>query len=112
MVENGGLLDEIVFIVKTDVKEDLAYLDDILASNDKYSARYQEQGGFDYSQMWNVCEKGNVYVKIDDDVVSTAGACTRSTYFNYSYIALHRGLYHSIHCETQSRAPGVHHRLC
>ena len=79
MAENGGLLDEIIFIVKTNVQEDLAYLDKILASNEKYSARYQEQGGFDYSQMWNVCEKGNVYVKIDDDVVSAAATYTRAT---------------------------------
>ena len=70
MVDNGGLLDEIVFIAKTSDKDDLAYLEELLASNPKYSAQYHNRDGFDYSQMWGVCEKGNVYVKIDDDVVS------------------------------------------
>lgn len=73
LVENGGILDEIVFLAKTDDKDDLAYLDQLLVSNPKYSAEYHNQGGFDYSQMWGVCKKGNMYVKIDDDVVRIPG---------------------------------------
>ena len=69
-MENGGVLDGIIFVVKTEVPEDLAYLEELLASNPSYTAQYQHQGGFDYSQMWNSCEKGVMYVKIDDDVVS------------------------------------------
>ena len=70
MVENGGLLEQIIFIAKTSDHEDLAYLDELLASNDKWTAVYHNAEGFDYSKMWDVAEKGNVYVKIDDDVVS------------------------------------------
>ena len=70
MVDNGGIIEEYLFLVKTQDKEDLAYLDELLATNPKYSARYTgDEVNFDYSHMWSNVEKGNVYVKIDDDVV-------------------------------------------
>ena len=78
LVENGGILDEIVFLAKTDDKDDLAYLEKLLASNPNYSAEYHNQQGFDYSQMWSVCKKGNIYVKIDDDVVRVSGLHLRT----------------------------------
>ncbi|MCJ1309322.1 hypothetical protein MMC25_002981 [Agyrium rufum] len=78
MVENGGVIDEIVFMVKTEVEEDLAYLPELLASNPKYRALYQHQTGSDYSQMWNMCEKGIMYVKIDDDVLFIEDSTIRS----------------------------------
>ncbi|KAL9115599.1 MAG: hypothetical protein Q9187_007248 [Circinaria calcarea] len=78
LVENGGILDEIVFLAKTDDKDDLAYLEELLASNPNYSAEYHNQQGFDYSQMWSVCKKGNIYVKIDDDVVRVPGLQLRT----------------------------------
>ena len=71
-------MDGIIFVVKTEVPEDLAYLEELLASNEAYSAQYQHQGGFDYSQMWNTCEKGVMYVKIDDDVVGLIRLCTQT----------------------------------
>lgn len=55
--------------MKTEDKDDLAYLEQLLAANPKYKAQYTPPGGFDYSHMWSAVEKGNVYVKIDDDVV-------------------------------------------
>ena len=72
MVENGGILEEYLFIVKTDNKEDLKYLEDLLALEPKYKAQYSPTEGFDghdYSHMWESVKKGNIYVKIDDDVV-------------------------------------------
>lgn len=55
--------------MKTDVKEDLDYLEKLLEANPQYKAQHTPPGGFDYSHMWSAVEKGNVYVKIDDDVV-------------------------------------------
>lgn len=70
LVENGGVIDEYVFIVKTEDKADLAYLEKLLLRNPgRYSKRVTDNAGFDYSQMWSVVEAGNIYVKIDDDVV-------------------------------------------
>jgi len=55
--------------VKTEDKEDLAYLEELIAANPKYTAQHTPPGGFDYSHMWSAVERGRVYVKIDDDIV-------------------------------------------
>ncbi|MCJ1256202.1 hypothetical protein MMC24_004022 [Lignoscripta atroalba] len=68
LVDNGGLLDEIIFVVKTGDEDDLQYLEELLQKNPKYSS-YDANGGDLYSGMWDVCEKGVMYVKIDDDVL-------------------------------------------
>ncbi|MCJ1320028.1 hypothetical protein MMC15_005364 [Xylographa vitiligo] len=69
LVENGGIIEEYIFVVRTEDEEDLAYLEELLVANPKYSAHRSAGSGFDYSQMWSAVEAGNVYVKIDDDVV-------------------------------------------
>ena len=68
-MENGGIIEEYIFVVRTEDEEDLAYLEELLVANPKYSAHRSAGSGFDYSQMWSAVEAGNVYVKIDDDVV-------------------------------------------
>jgi hypothetical protein len=58
-------------VAKTDNQDDLAYLRDLLAKRPKYTARFTEGGNYlDFSKMYEDCEAGNMYVKIDDDVVS------------------------------------------
>lgn len=76
---NGGLLDEVVFVAKTEVQEDLDFLDELLASEPKYYSvhRVNSTGG-DYSKMYSVCERGNVYVKIDDDILFIDDSTIRS----------------------------------
>lgn len=69
LVENGGILDEIVFLAKTNDEDDLAYLEDLIQKNPKYSAQYHNETGLNFSKMYGSCVKGNIYVKIDDDVV-------------------------------------------
>lgn len=60
-----------MFAVNTDDKYDLAYLEELLRSHPKYSKHVAKK---EY-QMWvgsweAVSAPENVYVKIDDDVVS------------------------------------------
>ena len=79
LVSNGGLLDEVIFVAKTDNEEDLTFLDELLASEPKrYSAHHVNSTGGDYSQMYKVCERGNVYVKIDDDILFIGDTTIRS----------------------------------
>ncbi|MCJ1405839.1 hypothetical protein MMC11_009069 [Xylographa trunciseda] len=78
LVENGGIIEEYIFVVRTDDVEDLAYLEELLVANPKYSAHRSSGSGFDYSQMWSAVEKGNVYVKIDDDVLYIEDSTLRS----------------------------------
>ncbi|MCJ1336623.1 hypothetical protein MMC09_001901 [Bachmanniomyces sp. S44760] len=76
LVENGGSLDEVVFLVRTDDHDDLAYLDEVLKESSSYS-RYPPAsngslpGQASYNSAWNIpiIQNGTMYFKIDDDVV-------------------------------------------
>jgi len=69
LVRNGGMLDEVVFAVHTDKENDLAYLDQLVNGTEGYR-KYQQQNEYEWLVgSWEVVEKGNIYVKIDDDVV-------------------------------------------
>jgi hypothetical protein len=63
------MLDEIIFVVRTDDEDDLKYLEDILPTVPEYK-KYEAKGrGGKYKDAWDVVEKGTMYIKIDDDVV-------------------------------------------
>ncbi|KIW13731.1 hypothetical protein PV08_08922 [Exophiala spinifera] len=70
LVDNGGWLDEVQWIRNTDNEDDLRYLDEILTQTPRYKQVHQErtkdQG---YSDAWSKLEPGQIYVKIDDDLV-------------------------------------------
>lgn len=65
---NGGWLDEVAWGVNTKNKQDLAYLDELVATTPEY--RKVELVDKSYVGLWNASiEAGNIYVKLDDDVV-------------------------------------------
>ncbi|EEP80752.1 conserved hypothetical protein [Uncinocarpus reesii 1704] len=72
MVDNGGWLDEVLWVVNTENKNDLAYLNKILSSSPQ---RYKKLDlgrkvkGPEFRQIWKHLDKGKMYVKVDDDVV-------------------------------------------
>ena len=72
--ENGGVLDRVIFAVRTDASSDLAYLDQLVNSNTKYSKYIPRAGYKAYVGSWEPVKDPNaIYIKIDDDVVSLAG---------------------------------------
>lgn len=79
LVRNGGLLDEVLFLSRTDDAADLDWLDRKVEatpgytktdglSNDGKNATVSSIG-WDFSDMWRVARRGVMYVKIDDDVL-------------------------------------------
>jgi hypothetical protein len=96
---NGGLLDEVIFVVKTNKTHDLEYLDELLSQQPQYSKYIppegkptgeiciptvpsvtqslkldwctDKSGPFDgWVSSWRaVVEPDSIYVKIDDDIV-------------------------------------------
>jgi hypothetical protein len=73
LVDNGGWLDEIHWVQNTNKQEDLADLEEILASSPRYKKidLSSEGVGFaGYANAWGHLERGKLYIKIDDDVVS------------------------------------------
>ena len=76
MKENGGLLDEVVFVVNTENAEDLDYLNELIPSQEQYKTfvpdQTQRQSKQDFSHLWAaVTDKDAIYIKIDDDIVGS-----------------------------------------
>lgn len=63
------MLDEVIFVVRTDDEDDLKYLEDLLPTVPEYR-KYEAKGRRrKYKDAWDVVENGTMYIKIDDDVV-------------------------------------------
>ncbi|KAF7557804.1 hypothetical protein G7Z17_g462 [Cylindrodendrum hubeiense] len=72
MVDNGGWLDEILWIVNTSEQEDLRYLDEIIASNPMRHKKVNPEkhlSTYSFFMAWRHLERGKYYVKIDDDIL-------------------------------------------
>ncbi|KAI9796671.1 MAG: hypothetical protein M1825_006520 [Sarcosagium campestre] len=74
LVSNGGILDEVQFVAKTEDKEDLKWLDKAVAgtvSYTKISIRKGEVGASHllFANAYDALERNTLYVKIDDDVI-------------------------------------------
>ena len=84
MVENGGMLDEVLFAARTNDVEDLKWLDQLVASTPGYSRLNLTHPSGDSSKVpfgavWDVVERGVMYIKIDDDIVSYINALSSKT---------------------------------
>ena len=69
LVENGGSLDEVQFVVKTNDAEDLKWLDELVDTSSSYRKVDLPNTNINFGQVWDIFERGTMYVKIDDDVV-------------------------------------------
>ncbi|KAK3299530.1 uncharacterized protein B0H64DRAFT_388888 [Chaetomium fimeti] len=89
---NGGLLDEVVFAINTDIKEDLDYLDNELLPS-PYYRKFTATDEHGFLGQWSaVDERDTIYIKIDDDVVfiddGTIASVVRPLIENPSYFAV------------------------
>ncbi|UNI25015.1 hypothetical protein JDV02_010723 [Purpureocillium takamizusanense] len=73
LVENGGWLDEVLWVVNTDKADDLHYLDEIIESNPTVHRKLVVPGDklwvYSYYKAWQRLDRGKYYVKIDDDIL-------------------------------------------
>ncbi|KAI5926195.1 hypothetical protein F4810DRAFT_584225 [Camillea tinctor] len=71
LVDNGGYLDEVWFMIHTDNQDDLAYLDHLVSQRERYRiVNPGECQGSSYGCIWDpVTEDDTIYIKIDDDIV-------------------------------------------
>lgn len=70
------MLDEVIFVVNTEIPEDLDYLNELIPSQKQYQTFIPDaslkQSKQDFSHLWaSVTEKDAIYVKIDDDMVGS-----------------------------------------
>jgi hypothetical protein len=69
---NGGILDKIVFNVKTDNKIDLEYLDSIFKQNKSYFEKRVFPANYDFKELNDNLPDDDLIFKINDDIVLTA----------------------------------------
>lgn len=67
--ENGGLLDQVLFVTRTTNVEDLEWLDQLIPTSKSYKKRILADPGINFGMTWDIFERGKMYLKIDDDVV-------------------------------------------
>lgn len=67
--ENGGVLDQVLFVTKTTNVEDLEWLDQLIPTSKSYKKRILADPGINFGMTWHIFERGKMYLKIDDDVV-------------------------------------------
>jgi hypothetical protein len=73
LASNGGVVDEVWFMVHTTIKEDVEWLKELTDSVDGY--RFYDLGDETikgYGYIWeHAIEDKTIYIKIDDDIVSS-----------------------------------------
>ncbi len=67
--KNGGILDKIIFAVKTNNQEDLEYLKRFLEQNGEYYSRVDFSSDSNYKVLYTVLHDDDLVFKIDDDIV-------------------------------------------
>ncbi|PWI64411.1 hypothetical protein PCL_10479 [Purpureocillium lilacinum] len=71
--ENGGWLDEVLWVVNTDNADDLRYLDEIIESSPTVHRKLVIPGEklwvYSYFKAWQRLDRGKYYVKVDDDIL-------------------------------------------
>ena len=107
LAENGGSLDEVKFLARTNDIEDLNWLDELVTTSDSYSRVDLTEAGQDasnvnYGKVWDVAEPGVMYVKIDDDVVCTCSNPLSSVSYSLSWHLLSKA---RITLHSQRRSP-------
>jgi hypothetical protein len=69
---NGGILDKIVFSVRTDNKKDLEYLDSILKQNKSYFENRVFPAYYGFKELYDELPHEDLIFKIADDIVFIA----------------------------------------
>jgi hypothetical protein len=71
LVSNGGYLDEVWFMIHTEVKEDLDWLHEKVEQEQAYKFKDFRDTCNQYGCLWDYATEDNtIYLKIDDDMVS------------------------------------------
>ncbi|KAF2437155.1 hypothetical protein EJ08DRAFT_577628 [Tothia fuscella] len=69
LVENGGILDQVIWLARTKKEEDLEWLDALVDTSPSYTRHNLTFEDKDYRSAYDIIQNGTMYVKIDDDIV-------------------------------------------
>ncbi|KAL7793700.1 hypothetical protein V8C37DRAFT_377925 [Trichoderma ceciliae] len=69
LVKNGGILDGVIFLERTDNEQDLKFLDKLLASEPDYEKWVIDMSEGGFASSYDLIQDDIMYVKMDDDIV-------------------------------------------
>ncbi|TWU70346.1 hypothetical protein ED733_000038 [Metarhizium rileyi] len=69
LAKNGGVLDEVVWLQRTENKDDLAFLEKLVSSDSHYMRVDVDRTEGGYASAYDGIEDDVLYVKIDTDIV-------------------------------------------
>ncbi|KAI9140079.1 hypothetical protein BKA69DRAFT_1081742 [Paraphysoderma sedebokerense] len=70
LAKNGGILSEVIFVVKTDKQWDLDFLEYLLERNQPYYRKIEiPNNGWDFSTHYSWMTPNTLYFKVDDDII-------------------------------------------
>ncbi|KAL9057975.1 MAG: hypothetical protein Q9206_002113 [Seirophora lacunosa] len=59
--ENGGVIDQVLFVTKTTNVEDLEWLDQLIPTSKSYKKRILADPGINFGMTWHIFERGKMY---------------------------------------------------
>ena len=91
------MLDEVIFLARTQDEDDLEWLDDAVKHEPLFTRRDVTTFDKDYRSAYDLCEDDVMYIKIDDDIVSSncfgrhlsSGINTAQRYFSKTRLFPH-----------------------
>jgi hypothetical protein len=114
--DNGGLLDEVIFAVRTDIEEDLVYLEELLQTSPRYSKHVAKKAYELWVGSWEaVNEPDSIYIKIDDDIVRQTPSILELRICadrELRSIGIYRQQHYPSCGQAQAREPEILRRLC
>ncbi|DBB14093.1 TPA: hypothetical protein ACH3X3_001050 [Trebouxia sp. C0006] len=69
LLKNGGVLEEVVWIVQTDNKRDIAWLNNVLLPSEPEFYSTKSVAGKNYTEQYQSLDPDVYYVKLDDDTM-------------------------------------------
>jgi hypothetical protein len=69
LAKNGGLLDGVIFLQRTEKEKDIKFLDKLLASEPDYVKWDIDMSEGGFASSYDLIQDDVLYVKMDDDIV-------------------------------------------
>ena len=112
LVSNGGMLDEVIWIIRTNIHSDVDYLEELIKTQPEYTRHFLSQEQRTYRNAYKMCQKGVMYIKIDDDVVRSSIDLLKSSCSRKLLLGVLGRSYNSLNRQAQVRTSRIRSRQC
>lgn len=97
LVKNGGILDEVIWLQRTQNQADLAFLDKLIHSEAGYSRVDVQHSDGNYASAYDGIEDDVLYVKVDTDIVRGFYEAPLSVHYTHQRQGIYRRQHNLVH---------------